>query len=1119
MKLTNISIDNRTSIFILVVIIVLMGLSAYITMPRESAPDISIPFVIVTTTYIGVSPEDIETLVTQKLEKEINAIGEVKEITSSSYEGFSLIRVEFESGYDIDEAIQKVRDKVNKAEPDLPPDVDKPEITEINFSEFPILTVNIAGPYSLLKLKEVAEDLQDEIEKVEGVLEVKINGGIEREVQVDVDVNKLSHYNVRFKDIISSIVNENRTIPGGTIDVNNSSFMVRVPGEFSEPYLIDDIIVKLKDGAPVYVKDIAQVNYGFKEQKTYARLNSVNAVSIDISKRVGENIIDIVDRAKQIVEIKRSELPADMDLYITTDQSEDIKRMVHELENNIFSGLALVVIVLFFFLGIRNAFFVAIAIPLSMLMSFFILEAMDVTLNMVVLFSLILALGMLVDNAIVIIENIYKFLEEGNSLTEAAKLGTGEVAWPVFTSTMTTIAAFFPLLFWSGVIGEFMRFIPLVLITTLLSSLFVALVINPVFASVFMKLEHPDDEPQTILEKILHPFNKVTHFFVDDMLPNILKKYEKLLLIALGPARSIDQKVNRKNIIALLLIIPFFILIIVLGKILPGILLVFITGSLGVGIIFLFTNNKLRVLWGTVLLLFTITLLYGNLGHGLELFPKTQPKRIIVSVDAPSGTSLDMSDKIVKEIEKKLQDINLKDVKDIVAVVGVSSNKFDGGTSTPNKSTITIQFVDFEEREQSSLLSTEEIRDDILGIAGADVIVKQEQMGPPVGSAINIELSGDDYKIIGDLSEKIKTIVKNVPGVVDLKDDYDVGKPEIRVEVDREKAALYSMNTGMIANAIRTAINGTTASKYRVGEDEYDITVRLRKDQRSSINALENLKIIYNNKKGKTLSVPLISVAKISRSKGPGSIRRKDLKRVITISANAKEDFNANDVLNSVKAELSNFKLPPGYLIEYTGQDKEQKKASSFLAKAFSVAILLIFLILVIQFNSLSQPLIIMSAVVISLIGVFIGLIAYAMPFGVIMTGIGVISLAGVVVNNNIVLIDYINVLRRRGLSRREAIIKAGLRRFRPVTLTAITTILGLIPLTFGFGFDIYSFTISGSGQSAEFWKSMGIAVIFGLAFATVLTLIIVPTFYSTLDDIVVVSRRAWKSISGKDKK
>jgi multidrug efflux pump subunit AcrB len=1111
MKLTNIAIDNRTSVFIILIIIVIMGLYSYITLPRESRPDISIPLVIVSTQYFGVSPEDIESLVTQKIEKEINAIGEVKEITSSSFEGYSLIRVEFESGYNIDEAVQKVRDKVNKAEPELPPDAEKPEIIEINFSEFPILTINISGPFSLSKLKDVAEDIEDDIEKVEGVLDVKIKGGIEREVKVDVDINKINHYNVRFDDIITSIMAENRTIPGGTIDINNSSFMVRVPGEFREPYLIDNIIVKLKDGAPVYVKDIADVSYGFKDRSQYARLNGENAVSIDVSKRVGENIIEIADNVKELLVKKNSELPEELNIYITTDESKDIKSMVRELENNIFSGLVLVLLVLFFFLGIRNAFFVAIAVPLSMLMSLLILQFSGVTLNFVVLFALILALGMLVDNAIVIIENIYKFLEDGHSLLEAAKLGTAEVSWPVFTSTMTTVAAFSPLLFWPGVIGDFMIYIPLVLIITLLSSLFVALVINPVVASVFMKLERPDFEPQTIFEKILHGINKITHFFVDIILPQVLARYKLILLKALGPPRKPDQKVNRRNKYGILVILPFFIVTGVIANILPGGLAVFLSIVMGIGIVFLFTNSKLRVLWGTLLLLYSITEIYGLFGHGIELFPKTQPPRIFISIEAPSGTSLDMSNHIVSEIEKKLSQYDNNDVQDVVAVVGASNNPFDGGSSTPNKSTISIQFVDYSVRKKSSLTSTDEIRDFAIKTAGAEVLVQQQEMGPPVGPPINIEVSGDDYRVLGELAEMIRETIKETPGLVDLKDDFDVGKPEIRVDIDREKAALYGMNTGMIANAIRTAINGSTASKYRVGEDEYDITVRLKEEQRSSLNSLRNLEIIYNNKKGTTLTVPLISVANISRSKGPGAIRRKELKRVITVSANVAQEYNANDVLNNVKEELADFKIPAGYSIDYTGQNKEQAKASAFLSKAFSIAILLIFLILVIQFNSLSQPLIIMSAVVISLIGVFIGLITYSIPFGIIMTGIGVISLAGVVVNNNIVLIDYINVLRRRGITRREAIIRAGLRRFRPVTLTAMTTILGLIPLTFGFGFDIYTFSFSDSGESAEFWKSMGIAVIFGLAFATVLTLIIVPTFYSTLDDVVHVVQNFYK--------
>lgn len=1110
MKITDVAIDNRTSIFILVVIIIILGLSAYLTLPRESAPDISIPLVIVSTPYIGVSPSDIESLVTKKIEKEINGISEVKSISSSSFEGYSLIRVEFESGYNIDDALQKVRDKVNKAEPELPPDVEKPEIIEINFSEFPILTLNIAGPYGLVKLKDIAEDLKDEIEKVSGVLDVKINGGVEREVQVDVDLNKLNHYNVRFDDIIYAINNENRTIPGGSIDVNNSSFLVRIPGEFDRPYIIENIIVKLHEGQPVYVKNLADVNYGFKDRNTFARLNGNDAVSVDVTKRVGENIIRIADDVKKIIEEKRKELPSDLQLYISTDLSKDIKKQVMELENNIFSGLVLVVMVLFFFLGVRNAMFVAVAIPLSMLISFFILQALNVTLNFVVLFALILALGMLVDNAIVIIENIYKFLEDGDNLIDAAKKGSAEVAWPVLTSTMTTVAAFFPLLFWTGVTGEFMFYIPLVLIITLLSSLFVALVINPVFASVLMKLEKPGDKPKTLFQKIAYPFNRVTHFFVDVLLPKVLKLYRKTLEIALDLPRPKGRKIHPRNWYGLLAALLFFFITGAVANFVSGFLLIVISLVLGISILFLFTNNRLKVLWATFLLLLNITEFYGVLGHGVEFFPVVQPQRIYVNLEAPSGTNIDMSNEIVKSIEMKLAEFGSRDIKDVLAVVGASNNPFDGGSSTPNKSTITIQFIDYSERSQSSLNTTEEIRDIVMQTAGAEVIVKKEDVGPPVGAPVNIEISGEDYKTLGNLAALVSKAIKDIPGLVDLNDDFDAGRPEVRLNIDREKAALFGMNTAMVANAVRTAINGATASKYRVDEDEFDITVRLKEDQRNSIDALNNIKVIFNNDKGKTISVPLIAIADIEQSKGPGAIKRKNLKRVITVTANAQEGFNANEVLDGVKAKLVDFKLPPGYAISYTGQSEEQEKAQAYLGKAFTIALLMIFMILVIQFNSLAQPLIIMSAVIISLIGVFFGLIFFAMPFGIIMTGIGVISLAGVVVNNNIVLIDYINVLRRRGLTRREAIVNAGLRRFRPVTLTAITTILGLIPLTFGFGFDIYSLSFTGGGESADFWKSMGVAVIFGLAFATVLTLVIVPVIYSVLDDLPDAFRQLW---------
>lgn len=1102
MKITNVAIDNKTSIFILILIIVILGYGAYVSLPREASPDISIPFVIVSTPYFGVAPEDIETLITQPIEKEIKSIGEVKKIQSSSFEGYSVIYVEFESGYNIDDALSKVRDKVNKAEPKLPADAEKPEIMEINFSEFPILTYNISGPVGLVKLKDIAEDIKNDIEKIQGILEVKINGGMEREVKVDVDATKMVHYNVRFDDIINAIRNENQTIPGGTIDVNSSSFMVRIPGEYKEPYSIENIIIKLKDGDPIYIKDVARVHYDFKDRSTYARLEGNDAVSIDITKRVGQNIIRIANDVKKVIQEKKNILPANINISLTNDQSKEIEEQVRELENNIFSGLVLVVLVLFFFLGGRTAFFVAISIPLSMLISFFVLQSVGITLNFVVLFGLVLALGMLVDNAIVIIENIYKFLEEGHELKEAAKLGTAEVAWPVTTSTITTLAAFFPLLFWPGIVGDFMFYIPSILIITLLSSLFVALLINPVIAATFMKLENKHLERKTLWNKITYPFSRIHHFFVDEMLPKVLTLYENTLRTALGPIRTPNQKINKRNWLGVAAIIGFFFIEGSLAEFVPIYVEILISIFAGVGIIFIFINNRLKVIWGTVLSLYIITQIYGMLGHGTEFFPKVQPPVIYINLETPTGSNLETTNAIAMELEKKIIDAKFPNIENVLTVVGSSSNPFDAGGAVPNKASIIVKFIDYADREESSLETTEKIRELVSGKAGVDIKIEMQDAGPPVGQAVNIEISGEEIPVLGNIAARVRKEIESIPGIVDLKDNFDQGKPELRIEVDRQKAALYALNTGLIASNIRTAVNGTTASKYRVKDDEFDITVRLEKDQRNSLDKLKNLKIIYNNDQGKTLSVPLISVADIYIGKGPSAIRRIDLDRVITVSANAAEGYNANDVLEKAKEKLESFNLPQGYKMQFTGQSKEQEEAQAFLGRAFMIAILLIFLILVIQFNSVSQPFIIMSAVIISLVGVFIGLIVFAMPFGIIMTGIGVISLAGVVVNNNIVLIDYTNQLRKRGLTRREAIVTAGLRRFRPVTLTAITTILGLIPLSFGFGFDIYSMSFTMGGQSQEFWKSMGISVIFGLAFATILTLVIVPVIYSTLDDI-----------------
>jgi len=798
MKLTDVSIDNRTSVFILIFVIVIMGISSYMSLPREAAPDVQIPLVIVATPYFGVSPEDIESLVTQPIEKELNAISDVKEITSSSTEGFSNIKVEFDSGFDIDDALQKVRDKVNKAEKELPDDVEKPQIIELNFSEFPIFTFNISGPLGLVKLKDIGEDMKDEMENISGVLEVKISGGLEREVKVAVDINKLVHYNIRFDDVIDAIRNENKTIPGGSIDIGNSSFLVRVPGEFDRPYIIQDLIVKMKDGLPVYVKDVAEVAYAFADRSTYARLNGADCVTLNISKQTGSNIIDIADEIKNIISEYESKLPESIGFSVTVDQSLDIKRSVKNLENNIFSGLVLVLFVLFILLGLRNATFVALAIPLSMLISFIVLSMLDITLNFVVLFALILALGMLVDNAIVIIENTYKFLEEGSDLLTAAKQGAKEVAWPITTSTLTTLMVFAPLMFWPGIIGDFMKYLPITLIITLSASLFVALVINPVLASKYMKLEKKGEQKsKSFWSKMISPLHKITHYFGDILMPKTINIYEKQLTKVLGDDRDPNKKVNKRNWFGIGALIAFLFIYGFINSVpqIPSFVALVIGIALGVGVILVFTNIRLRVLASSFLLLIVIINIYGMFGHGVEFFPAVDPERVFINIESPTGTNIEMSNRIAKNIETQLGKFADVDVREYVANVGSSSNQFDATTSTPNKTTITIQFVNYHDRMQSSLITSDQIREAIVNIAGAEVEVKMEEHGPPVGEAINVEIIGEDFTKLGALSEDIRKQILTIDGVVDLNDDYDGGRPEIRIIIDREKAALYQMNT------------------------------------------------------------------------------------------------------------------------------------------------------------------------------------------------------------------------------------------------------------------------------------------------------------------------------------
>jgi CzcA family heavy metal efflux pump len=1041
MRFFKLFVNNRVVVYIMTFIIVMIGAFSYSSMPRESAPSITIPYVFVSTVYVGVSPSDIENLVTQELEKEIKGISGVKKITSVSRESFSIVSVEFNPDVKIDDALQKVRDKVSVAKTKMPKDIKEPVITEVNFSELPILYVNIAGNYGLAQLKSIADRLGKKIEGIPGVLSAEVVGGLEHEVKINVDADRLKYYNVSFNDIINTVSSENMNVPGGGVDIGKSNYLVRIPGEIKDPEIIRDFVVKTDaQNKPVYIKDVARVEYGYKDRTTFSRENGNESITIVIKKRSGENLVRIPDETKLLVAETEKTLPQGVKISLTGDQSKNVRDTVHELENGIITGMVLVIAILLLFLGLKNALLTATSIPLSFLISFMILSMMGVTLNIVVLFTLILVLGIIVDDAIVVMENIYRLQEkEGYNSYNSSLEGPREVFKPVTIATLTIISSFAPLLFFPGIVGDFMKYLPITLIVCLSSSLFVAMVISPVQASVFINVRRDKEKS---LKKKRRPVAKFIELFDSKFFGFMLKNYEKGLRFCLK---------RRKLTIAV-----------------------------------------------TVVLLIVMFILYGKFNNGVEFFPNVEPRQANVNITMPVGTNIDRTNEFTKNLETKLP--QYKDVEYYIANVGSSNNPLDfSGEGIPNKSTITMNFLDKDKRERSSFETIEMVRNSLSNIAGGNIVVDKQTMGPPVGPPVNIELSGDDFVQLGQISNQIKNQIKDIPGLKDLKDDFDQARPEIKVTVDREKAALYKLSTASIALTVRTAINGTAASTYRVGEDEYDITVRLQKDQRDNVSAVENLYVA--NKDG--VKVPLTSVAKVEFSGGIGAINRKDQKRVVTISANA-EGRLGNDVLMDVQKRLAGYTLPDGYNIKYTGEQEDQKETSQFLMKAFLISLLLIFMLMVIEFNSLTTPLIIMFSVLLSLIGVFIGLLLTQTPFGIVMTGIGVIALAGIVVRNAIVLLDFLKVLENGGLPRDEAMIKAGTIRLRPVFLTAAATIMGLVPLTTGIDFDWYSFSWIIGGENTAFWRPMGVAIIFGLTISTFLTLIIVPAIYSAVDDLKI---------------
>ncbi|PWN07712.1 efflux RND transporter permease subunit [Rhodohalobacter mucosus] len=1102
-RLTSFSIDNRISVLVLIFLIAVMGIQSYMTIPKEAQPDITIPNVIVITTYPGVSPVDMEALITRKLEEELSGISDIKQMTSTTAEGYSSINVEFNTDVNIDEALQKVREKVDLAKPELPAEAEDPMIEEINVSEFPIMQVNVSGTYGLEELKVVAEDLQERLETIPQVLEVDLAGGLEKEVQVDVDLQMMKYYGVSFGDIIVAIQNENVTIPAGTVDVGNRKFLMRVPGEYDDPGPIEDIIIDAPNDRPIYIRDVATVTFGEKERESYAYLDSAPVITLSVKKRTGTNIIETSQAVQQIIARERPSMPPSTEIRVTSDMSEDIEMMVSSLENNIISGLLLVIGVLFFFLGVRNASFVGISIPLSMFMSFVILQFAGITMNMIVLFSLILALGMLVDNAIVVVENIFRYLEEGFGNFEAAKKGTGEVAMPIIAGTTTTLAAFLPIAFWPGIVGDFMSYLPITLIITLSSSLFVGLVINPVLCAVFMKLETTDTGTKAALtssgKKVLYSVGLVL-----------------LILLSLGnPVFWIMFAV-----ISILLVISYRLLLkpVSIWWQKEGLnqVLTRYKSTLKWSL-----KHRFTVLGLTLLLLISSVVVFALYNHGIEFFPEDiPPSRVYAQIETPPGTNVEFTRQIAEELERRARSIdNFGDVETMVTTAGapISSGMDFGGGNTTNRGTIVLNFVDYNQREGSTFESIEELREILpVDLAGAEITVERQQDGPPTGKPINLEIVGQDLEGLQGISEEILRILENDPiyGKLDgLETDLPEARPEMRITVDREMASIFGVNTNDVGNTIRQAINGVEASQYRDGNDEYDITVRLAEEYRQDLSTLNDLTVM--GEEGR--QIPLSEIAQWTVDEGFGGIKRIDQDRVVTVMADVRSNFNSNAVLQEAQQLLEPYlqELPSNIQTRWTGQQQEQNEAQDFLTTAFMIALGLMAFILISQFNSISKPFIVMTSVIMSIAGVLYGLLIFQMPFGIIMTGIGVISLAGVVVNNAIVMIDYIDILRARDkMKLYDALVQGGMVRFRPVVLTAITTTLGLIPLAIGFNLDFITlandpvefYTNLGEylywgGEQAAWWSPMAIAVICGLLFATFLTLIVVPVLYYMIEE------------------
>jgi multidrug efflux pump subunit AcrB len=1102
-------IDNATVTYVATITITLWGLSIFTSLPKENFPDIVMPQIYVSTVYAGTSPKDMENLVTRPIEKQLKGISgaKIRNIKSTSIQDFSSILVEFETSVKVDIAKQKVKDAVDKAKPDLPQDLtQQPDVIEVAFSDFPIMFINVAGNYDALKLKKYAEDLQDRIEELPEITRADLTGAPEREIQINVDKFKMEAAGIGFNDIANAIASENRDISAGNIKIGTMQPTIQVKGQFTDARDIEAVVIKNIYGQPINLKDIAQIVDSVKEKESYSRINKKNTITLQVVKRAGENLINTSEKINSIInEMKKTVFPKDLIITISGDQSVPTRTSFNELINTIIIGFILVLLVLMFFMGVSNAFFVALSVPLSVFVAFIFIPAADVivgtkiTLNFIVLFGLLFGLGIIVDDAIVVIENTHRIFANGRVPVKlAAKTAAGEVWAPVLSGTVTTLAPFVPLLFWPGIIGKFMIYLPAILILTLSASLVVAFLINPVFATSFMKPEYyPDPEPKKA----------------------IFKKNWFWAFVAIGLLSHLAGFHGFANFILLLVLLAVFN-----RFVLKDIIHSFQNKALP----WMMSHYESSLRWAlkgrrpgwlivSVFVLFVVALgaLIASIGSGrtkTAFFPTGDPPIVYVYIKMPVGTKTAVTDSVTYEMEKRVFSVlgeNNPIVESVISNVAVgATDPFQGERGTqPHLGRIQISFVEYEKRHGERTSDyVEKLRKVIKDVPGAEISLQGQQNGPASGAPVNIEVVGEDFDEIIRTSVKLKNYLDsvNVEGVEKLKLDVDVTKPELTLTIDRERALREGLSTTQIGSELRTALFGREASKLKEGEDEYKIQIRYTDQLRNNLSDLQNMKITYRDfSSGQVRQVPISNVVKFDYTNSLGGVKRKNLKRMITIYSNIPENADPNRINLEVARAIANFKgKPDSITIRQTGQQEEQEETISFLGTALIIALGLIFGILVLQFNSLSKPFIVLNEIFFSVIGVLLGFAITGMTLSTIMVALGVVGLAGIVVKNAILLIEFTDELRARGMKTKEAVIQAGKIRIIPVLLTALATILGLLPLAIGLNIDWLSLFrhlnphVFIGGDSVVFWGPLSWTLIFGLIFAFFMTLLMVPSMY-----------------------